>query len=217
MENAFRTQIPKKDFNSVCRLISRDGVSYFSSGEDVLLDYSLVDTVDQSLRLLIYLLSKTDCKVRTFYSGFFYTKDSLKVLWNKIKREEKLIRKEGIILTRQDKTQVTYHDEDYRVFWPSYEAFSAEYNNEASIAWLSIEIPEKQSHHINAFKNQTRLFDPIVKIEHVKINEYERFTFSFDIREEQSHVSQWRRITESVMSVLNQEPKSLEAFDLAAQ
>lgn len=202
MNNLFDTRIPQQDFHKTFRLISNNGVNYFGSDESVVFSPLKIDEVDPSIRILVYFASNEGCKIHSFFSGFYYSKEELKDIWNNIKKEEKQIRDKGLPLNKFDNSTVVFQDPSYRTYWPSFEAFSQEYENDAHAGWIVLDILALKKNTIKAITYQKDLFDKFVTINNYSKFGYEQFSFSFNVQEAYSHELQWRRITETLAQAL---------------
>lgn len=201
MNKIYSIQIPQIDLPHYFRLLSNNGVSYFTKNDNCSLDKSMIDKFDLPIRILADFLIKIDVKIGPTFCGIDTNKESLKELWNNIKREEKVIRKDGLILKKFNGESVVFLDPEYRVYWPSFESFVHEYPLSAKNAWLSIDIPLKMDQQIGIIKTRHDMFRALITSE--KIGDYERITFVIDNGDLLSSFYDWRRITETIVSIFS--------------
>ncbi len=198
MKKTISLQIPKRDYDKACRLISDNDVIYFQENS-ALLDYNLINSLDVDIRLIAHILSKTECSVCSFFAGNSYSQDHLKKTWNNIKREEKSIKNEGINLLCQDGSSFLYKDENYRIRWPSFESFCKEYSEESNASWLVIKVHKKYNNLISLLFNESSFNLPKFNITLVDSDgDYKVFSMSFLVEDESIRKSYWRRITETI-------------------
>jgi hypothetical protein len=198
MKKTISLQIPKKEYEKACRLISDNDVIYFEE-QTALLDYNLIDSLDLDIRLIAHVLSKTECLICSFFAGNSYSQDYLKNIWNNIKREEKSIKDEGINLLCQDGSSFFYKDENYRIRWPSFDSFCKEYSEESNASWLVIKVHKKYNNLISLLHNESSFNLPKFNITLIdSYEDYKVFSISFLVEDESIRKSYWRRITETI-------------------
>lgn len=195
MKHLYTNQIPEKDFFKVCRLLSRDGVDYFGSNVDPI-DSAMVDHIDPPIRLLSHLLSQTECKIISFFCGYYYSKDELKNIWNNIKREEKAIRNDGLLLKRYNGKIENFQDPTYRVYWPSFEGMFADIQEKGNKGWLVLKFPPSIREQYDFVIQNQSSFGLYTKISSQFVENEATITFVVDCRENHLAEAEWRRITE---------------------
>lgn len=195
------TQIPQTDLLHSFRLFSNNGVSYFGVNEpNCALHLSMIDRVDQPIRILSDFMSKIGCRIGSHFCGVDSNKDALKEMWNNVKREEKIIRSDGLNLKKINGETFYFKDPSYRVYWPSFESFTLEYPLSSKIGWVNIDIPLAMEQQRNIIKSRPDIFK--AKITSELLSEYERICFVVDIGEIRASSDAWRRITENIVSIL---------------
>jgi len=198
----YDTRLSQQDFTKIIRLLSPDNISYFGQGE-MDLSITMINKVDPSIRIFSHMLSTTKCKVHFFSGGKFYSQDELKELWNKIKREEKLIRGEnGLQLTAFSGSTLIYKNPTYRTQWPSFEAFSVEYPKQSEKGWMIIDVPVFEANKIKERKDLFRVIKSSTPIKDASGLEFERLELVVDVGERYLHEAEWRRITEILTLIL---------------
>jgi len=196
------TQIPQTDLLQSFRLFSNNGVSYFGKNElECTFNPTMIDKVDQPVRILTDFLFKKNCRVASHFCGINPNKDFIKELWNNVKREEKLIRGDGLNLKKINGESFLFQDSSYRVFWPSFESFTQEYANSCKTGWFVFDIPIVMEQQISIIKARPDILK--ARLQTLVIPNHERICISIDNGESSSINEDWRRITESVVSILS--------------
>jgi len=202
MNKIYDTRIPQTDLLLSFRLFSNNGVSYFGPSEiECTFSSSMIDRIDQPVRILTDFLSKRGCRVASQFCGVNSDKDYLKELWNNVKREEKLIRGEGLNLKKINGDPFIFQDSSYRVFWPSFESFTQEYATSCKVGWLIFDVPLVMEQQRSIIKARPDILK--VRLQTMIVPNHERICISVDNGENSSIDEQWRRITESLVSILS--------------
>jgi len=201
MNRLYDTQIPQTDLLHTFRLLSNNGVNYFGKGDVYSFNKEMIDKVDAPIRVLADFLMKLNINIVASFCGIDNDKESIKELWNNIKREEKIIRKDGLSLRKFNGESVLFLDPDYRVYWPSFESFSYEYPLSCKKSWLSIDIPHNMEQQIGIIKARPDMFNAFVTSE--KLENVERISFIVDEGDLMSSFFHWRRITETMVSIFS--------------
>ena len=197
MDKTYSTKIPVENPYLYIRLFSKDGVSYFSKQNGLYLSKDMVNMVDAPVRILAHSLLEKGCRVVTFFAPFHKTKEQINDLWNKIKREERIIKSGSLRLTNIDGTIVEYADPSYRTYWPSNEALLESYLQDCNKSWFVFDVPIEIA---GSIKTRKDLFDK--KLNSRFVEGYERFTISSD-----SALTEydWRRYAQTIMDLLSLE------------
>jgi len=195
------TRIPQTDLLLSFRLFSNNGVSYFGPTEiECTFNSSMIDRIDQPVRILTDFLSKSGCRIASQFCGVNTDKDYLKELWNNVKREEKLIRGDGLNLKKINGDSFLFQDSSYRVFWPSFESFTQEYATSCKVGWFVFDVPLAMEQQRSIIKARPDILK--ARLQTIIVPNHERICISIDNGETSSIDEQWRRITESLVSIL---------------
>ena len=197
MPNKYDCKIPQTNQQEYSRLFSIENVSYFLR-KATRYESANINKIDPDHRIFADKLIQLNCKLVSSLFITNQTKEQMDLLWNKIKREEKEIRKNGIPLFFLDGKSIEYKDPNYRVFWPSYEAFSAEYVKDCINNWITFDVPS-DNQNIKICSERLDLFDNNLSIYPLSDN-YERFF----IRSEKPLTREtWRRYTQTLIELLS--------------
>jgi len=197
MDKVYSTKIPVESPYLYIRLFSKDGVSYFSKQTGPYLSKNMINMVDAPIRIFANFLLEKGCRIVTYFAPVHKTKEQINDLWNKIKREERIIKSGSLRLTNIDGTTIDYTDSSYRTYWPSNEALLESYLQDCNKSWFVFDVPAEIAGSIKARKD---LFDK--KLNNRSLENYERFTISSD-----SALTEydWRRYAQMVMDLLSLE------------
>lgn len=202
MNKTYSTKIPVENPYTYIRLFSKDGVSYFSKQNGPYLSKEMINIVDPPIRIFANSLLEKGCKIVTFFAPSHKTKEQINDFWNKIKREERLIKSSGLKLTNIDGTTIDYVDSSYRTYWPSNEALLEDYGKDCNRSWFVFDVPLEIAGSIKARKD---LFDK--KINSRSIANYERFTINSDSAFAEYD---WRRYAQTTMDLLSLEKGAIK-------
>lgn len=202
MHKIYNTKIPTENPYTYIRLFSKDNISYFSKADTPFLSKEMIDKVDPPLRILSNVLLEKGCRVVSFFAPTYKTKDEINQIWNKIKREEKLIRTESIKLYYVDGSSIDYKDPSYRTYWPSNEALQNEYMKDCDKSWFVFDVPQEFS---GSLKTRKDLIE--TKISNKSLSDgYERFT----IYSENAFTEyDWRRYSQTILDLIALEKEGL--------
>jgi len=197
MDKVYSTKIPVENPYLYIRLFSKDGVSYFSKQTGPYLSKDMINMVDAPIRILANSLLEKECRIVTFFAPSYKTKEQINDLWNKIKREERIIKSGSLRLTGIDGAIVDYADPSYRTYWPSNEALLESYLQDCNKSWFVFDVPAEIA---GSMKTRKDLFDK--KLNNRSVGDYERFTISSD-----SALTEydWRRYAQTIMDLLSLE------------
>lgn len=197
MPNKYDCKIPQTSQQEYSRLFSLENVSYFLR-KATRFDSVNINKIDPDHRIFADKLIQLNCKMVSSLFITDHTKEQLDNLWNKIKRDEKEIRKNGIQLFSLDGKVVEYKDPNYRVFWPSHESFCVEYPKDCIINWIAFDVPS-DNQNIKICSERSDLFDNNLSIYPLSDN-YERF---FIKSEKPLTRETWRRYTQTAIELLS--------------
>lgn len=201
MNNPYECRIPQKNPQDSIRLFSDEGVIYFASGffpSFGSMDKEMLNKIDPAHRILAHMLVQRGAKIITCFHSEGMERDELETLWNRIKRNEKDIRKNGLKLNMMDGKSFTYQHKTYTVFWPSLEAFIIEYPKECISSWFVFDAP-KDEIFTGVLVDRKDLFDGNMKSE-IRPDGMVRFSIS---SEKPISVFDWRRYTQTIAEIIN--------------
>lgn len=210
IHKTFNTLVPDSNTHEYDRLLSIDNVSYFTDKNTVILCEKQIDKVESNIRILCHYLIHNKCKIYSFFApDNNLAKEQLNSIWNNIKKEEKIIKKEGLTLFYSDGSSVLYKDSSYRVVYPSHESFLYEYPIASQKQHIMFGMPTNND-IFNIIKDRNDLFDNNLKYLGNE-NDYQKYLLSFNCREYEFSQNIWRRYTENIVSImsLKEEKQSL--------
>jgi len=101
--------------------------------------YQLVDSL---LRDVCHLLNDAGLRTTPSCEGHSYPRERFERIWEELKREEPLIRGEGLVVKDSENDQAfLFRQSDYRIPWPSFEDFYREASAHQNVGYLGILVP----------------------------------------------------------------------------
>lgn len=136
--SAFSPEIPCRDAWPYRRAYSDRSIVYYEMTEETTLPvYSdrFWSLVGRNIKVLGQLLVQNGCHFVPQSEGQFLAHADVKELWNALKAEEKVIRKEGLALTNfETGEKIVFRNPEYRALWPSFEDFESAMLSKQSLA-----------------------------------------------------------------------------------
>ncbi|HSI34421.1 MAG: hypothetical protein ACAI43_10950 [Phycisphaerae bacterium] len=110
--------------------------------EELVASRKFYDLVDPGLRPLVKLLHDNGLHTTPSCEGHFYPKSRFEKIWAELTREADDIRTAGLTV-KDSETDKPYrfHDQDYTLPWPTFDAFYAQAGEHQGMGYLGILLP----------------------------------------------------------------------------
>lgn len=101
--------------------------------------YQLVDPL---LREVCHLLNDAGLRTTPSCEGHSYPRERFERIWEELKREEPLIRGDGLVVKDCENDEAfLFRQADYRIPWPSFDDFYREASAHQNVGYLGILVP----------------------------------------------------------------------------
>lgn len=137
--------LPHRDW-AVSRWFYANPIWYYhrrSAAHEIRPSGKFYQLVDPLLRDVCHLLNDAGLRTTPSCEGHSYPRERFERIWEELKREEPLIRGEGLVVKDSENDEAfLFRQSDYQTHWPSFEDFYREASAHQNVGYLGILVPD---------------------------------------------------------------------------
>ncbi|HEX5243287.1 MAG TPA: hypothetical protein VFW23_08475 [Tepidisphaeraceae bacterium] len=114
-----------------------------SAAHEIRPDGRFYKLVDPALRDVCRLLNDAGLRTTPSCEGHSYPRERFERIWEELKREEPLIRGDGLVVKDCENDEAfLFRQSDYQIAWPSFDDFFREASAHQNVGYLGILVPD---------------------------------------------------------------------------
>lgn len=161
-----------------------------------------IDFVDKNLKVLCLFLQNNNFDIINYCAPSTLDTDNFRDLYNKLKRDEKNARLNGLQLTALDGSTVVYKNPKYRILYSSYESYARDYYKNMRFNFIVFSCSDA---HRDILIQHDNLFDG--NFTYQQAGATTEYMIYFDASKYDFANTTWRKYTETIVSVMREAHK----------
>ena len=168
-------------------------------------DKRFYSMVDPQIRVLCHFLHLKGLETAPSCQGHFYDRSELKKAWNRLKSDERVIRRKGLEVSDSETgDKILFQNKKYQTPWPTFEVFEKEVFVKQRIGYMGIAVPDKLK-NISAEIKALDLNSQYATLETADRSNDKHDLFHLIVKapNEEEQAKEWKRLTDLFFRLLN--------------